>query len=107
MTMLRVATGTIWLLVVLIGRAMLHPAVAVPVQPSSAPTHARTTSVIVEEEFAPPGAMRTIDSDEPRFDLFGNEIDVAIADYRLDRRGTIYERHSPDTAVSKLGSPKT
>jgi hypothetical protein len=37
-----------------------------------------------------------------RRDLYGNEIDEAVGDYRIDERGEIYERHSPDTAVLKL-----
>ena len=54
--------------------------------------------------------MESRDSEEPpapRFDLFGNEIEEAVADYRVDQRGGIYERHAPDTAVPQLGSPKT
>jgi hypothetical protein len=44
---------------------------------------------------------------DPEVDLFGNEVEPAIADYRVDLRGTIYERHSPETAVARLGSPST
>jgi len=48
---------------------------------------------------------REQDVDEPKVDLFGNEVDDAVGDYRVDVRGDIYERHSPDTEVSRLGPP--
>jgi hypothetical protein len=41
----------------------------------------------------------------PRVDLYGNQIDNPIADYRIDRRGDVYERHSPDTEVTHLAAP--
>lgn len=40
-----------------------------------------------------------------RVDVYGNVIEPAIGDYRVDREGEIYERHAPDTEVTKLGSP--
>lgn len=46
-------------------------------------------------------------STEPRMDLYGNEISNAVGDYRVDRRGNLYERHAPDTAVLKVGPPRT
>jgi hypothetical protein len=42
----------------------------------------------------------------PRLDLNGNEIDDAVGDYRVDRRGELYERHAPDTALLRLGSAR-
>lgn len=39
---------------------------------------------------------------EPRVDVYGNEIDDAVSDYRIDPRGDVYESHSPDTEVSRL-----
>jgi hypothetical protein len=43
----------------------------------------------------------------PRVDLYGNEVENAIGDYRIDFDGEVYERHSPDTEVARLGSPST
>jgi hypothetical protein len=40
-----------------------------------------------------------------RLDLYGNEVEDAIGDYRLDRHGSIYERHSPETALAPLPAP--
>jgi hypothetical protein len=43
---------------------------------------------------------------EPRVDLNGNEVDAAVGDYRVDRRGEMYEKHAPDTALLHLGAPR-
>jgi hypothetical protein len=50
-------------------------------------------------------AQRNQDIEQPEIDLFGNEVDEAVGDYRVDIRGDIYERHSPDTEVSRLSPP--
>jgi hypothetical protein len=39
-------------------------------------------------------------------DLYGNEIDTAVAAYQIDAGGRIYEMHAPDTAVAKLLPPR-
>jgi hypothetical protein len=43
--------------------------------------------------------------DDSQVDVLGNEIENAVADYRIDRGGDVYERHSPETAIPKLRSP--
>jgi hypothetical protein len=44
-------------------------------------------------------------SDDP-LDFIGNEVRRAIARYKVDPTGELYEEHSPDTEVPRLGSPK-
>ena len=39
-------------------------------------------------------------------DLYGNEVTDAVAKYRLDDAGDLYEVHSPQTELPRLGSPK-
>jgi hypothetical protein len=39
-------------------------------------------------------------------DLTGNEVRPAIARYKVDPTGALYEEHSPDTELPRLGSPK-
>jgi hypothetical protein len=41
----------------------------------------------------------------PHVDLYGNEIEDALGDYRIDPRGDVYESHSPDTEVTHLSPP--
>jgi len=38
-------------------------------------------------------------------DRYGNRIEEAVGDYRVDPRGDIFERHSPATAVPRLPDP--
>jgi hypothetical protein len=40
-------------------------------------------------------------------DLYGNEINDAIATYTLDPAGSLYELHSPQTELPRLGAPKS
>ena len=40
-------------------------------------------------------------------DLFGNDVTDAVARYRFDATGSLYEVHSPQTEIPKLGSPKS
>ena len=40
-------------------------------------------------------------------DLFGNEITDAVAKYRFDATGSLYETHSPQTELPRLSSPKS
>jgi hypothetical protein len=40
------------------------------------------------------------------FDFKGNEVRPAVARFKVDPTGALYEEHSPETEVSRLGSPK-
>jgi hypothetical protein len=42
-----------------------------------------------------------------RLDIYGNEVDAAVSDYRIDPHGDLYESHAPDTALLKLSSPSS
>jgi hypothetical protein len=74
-----------------------------PLPPITIPA-AHTTAVTDSE----PRVLPTRDDDwaDPRVDLNGNEIDDAVGDYRVDRRGEMYERHAPDTALLRLTGPR-
>jgi hypothetical protein len=48
-----------------------------------------------------------VNDDAPMIDAYGNEVTDAVATYKLDSSGDVYEEHSPQTAVPRLGSPKT
>jgi len=39
-------------------------------------------------------------------DFNGNEVRQAIARYKIDPTGALYEEHSPDTELPRLGAPK-
>ncbi len=40
-------------------------------------------------------------------DLYGNEVSDAVAEYTLDPAGSLYELHSPQTELPRLGIPKS
>lgn len=47
------------------------------------------------------------ESDARAVDLYGNEVDEAVAEYKLDAGGGLYETHSPQTELPRLGAPKS
>jgi hypothetical protein len=47
------------------------------------------------------------DAPDGAVDLYGNEVIDAIATYSLDPAGSLYELHSPQTELPRLGSPKS
>jgi hypothetical protein len=40
-------------------------------------------------------------------DLYGNEVTDAVATYTFDQSGSLYELHSPQTELPRLGIPKS
>lgn len=63
--------------------------------------HEWNTTAILEPTIDDPG----LEAEPPRVDKFGNDVEAAMGDYRVDRRGEIFERHSPNTEVPHLASP--
>ncbi len=78
----------------LMGRASYdHRTAAAPV-----PESGRRRHIVV--------STPTLDGPSRQRDLRGNDIVRPVAKYRLDRRGTLYEVHSPGTQVPRLGAPQ-
>jgi hypothetical protein len=42
-----------------------------------------------------------------KIDLYGNEVTDAVAKYTVDAAGSLYELHSPQTELPRLGIPKS
>ncbi len=58
--------------------------------------------------YAQPGGPNAPGIDEESAtDLYGNDVTAAVARYKLDATGSLYEAHSPQTQLAKLGSPKS
>ena len=74
--------------------------------------HARQEPVVDHATFADT-VLHPADSDMPdddvqgTVDLFGNDVSDAVARYQFDATGSLYEVHSPQTEIPKLGSPKS
>lgn len=49
---------------------------------------------------------RDEDVDDP-VDLYGNEVTAAVAKYKLDESGALYELHSPQTELPQLTPPRS
>jgi len=47
------------------------------------------------------------DSNDAFTDLYGNEVNDALATYTFDQAGSLYELHSPQTELPRLGIPKS
>jgi hypothetical protein len=45
--------------------------------------------------------------DDGELDLYGNDVTDAVAKYKLDSDGSLYELHSPQTQIPRLGSAKS
>jgi hypothetical protein len=68
----------------------------------------RASAIASHDDISSPEAVdqERDDSDGP-VDLLGNEVTDAVATYKLDATGSLYETHSPQTELPRLGSPKS
>ena len=99
------AIGGLWLSSLFAGPAVWGPGVSSSIAATTAEITAQPLRGAGEILNAP--SVESNRSPEPQLDLLGNEIENAVADYRVDLGGDVYERHSPETAVPKLGSPSS
>lgn len=82
----------------------LHRADRAPVRPAKTAEFAQPSHTS-----AVPGTDPDLDRDaaDGAVDLLGNDVTDAVARYSLDATGSLYEVHSPQTEIPKLGSPKS
>ena len=77
-----------------------------PAASAAAPRLAREPVDMPRE--APPTDFDVMADDvDATIDLYGNDVSPAVATYSLDSLGSLYEVHSPQTELPRLGSPKT
>jgi hypothetical protein len=55
----------------------------------------------------PRGEFASDPNEEHATDVYGNEVTAAVATYEIDATGSLYELHSPQTQLPRLGSPKS
>jgi hypothetical protein len=55
----------------------------------------------------PLGPVEDEPNEDEMTDVYGNRVTPAVAAYQLDAAGTLYELHSPQTELPRLGSPKS
>ncbi len=93
-----------WVLAALAGHEMWTPGVSAV--PEARQTETTSISIPLVEDAAGEEATSTADPNtQPQFDVYGNQTDEAVGDYRVDPLGYLPEQHSPDTAILKLGPP--
>ena len=89
----------------MIGCARLAPELIAPVR-----SHVDARAVTPSSTEPPPPRVfeppREIE-DDGSLDLYGNDVTDAVAKYKLDSDGSLYELHSPQTQLPRLGSPKS
>ena len=66
-----------------------------------------TTSTSRDDSSSPEIADQEHDDSDGPVDLLGNEVTDAVAKYKFDSTGSLYETHSPQTELPRLGSPKS
>ena len=69
----------------------------------------RSVSAVLEPpaETLPFSAPAPSADTEGQLDLNGNDVTDAVATYRFGSDGSLYESHSPQTELPKLGPPKS
>ena len=80
------------------------------------PSHSNAAPLPIPLEAREPIALPRNAPDDPdpitddtdaMIDLYGNDVSPAVATYSFDALGSLYEVHSPQTELPRLGSPKT
>ena len=103
-----IAAGVALLLFVISGISFTIPVAAkAPMAPSLAAQQG-SDSIFVHPS-GPHSTPSLDDEDDPddgaQLDLQGDEVTAAVAKYRFDAQGNIYETHAPHTEVPHLGRP--
>jgi len=90
-----VSIGTRWILVI---TTLFTIVVCASAESVRAPLEPRTSLSSGERASLP---------DDQLFDFYGNEVSDAVARYKLDLTGSLYEEHSPETELPRLKPPKS
>lgn len=101
MSSLRLVGGTL-------GAALLLVGWGIWVETSLPTAHVETFSTLETAAVSAPLAGAAVDrrdGEGRQLDRYGNEVERAVSDYRIDYRGDVYERHSPQTAMPALAPP--
>jgi hypothetical protein len=87
----------------------ITPSLSAPFTPSLSAALAMSPSAPLAAVGARPTPNRRdrADAADGVVDLYGNEVTAAIAAYRLDASGGLYELHSPQTELPRLAAPKS
>jgi hypothetical protein len=104
-----VRIGLVALVPPLLGSALYTPQLARELQAEALMGDASSelTSIVSREDMFSPELREEHDDSDGPVDLLGNEVADAVAKYKFDATGSLYETHSPQTELPRLGSPKS
>jgi hypothetical protein len=91
----------------LVAAVFVTPQLVTPTYAEQAATSESQPAAIMDFLFAPQPDSSGDESDDGATDVYGNEVTVAVAKYRLDATGAQYELHSPQTELPRLAPPKS
>ena len=113
----RVALRGVWaaLVPIMIGCARVAPELIAPqhhisaARPATNSTAPSGNLLPSSTEPVPPRSFTSAreHEDDNETDLYGNDVSDAVAKYKLDSDGSLYELHSPQTQLPRLAPPKT
>src|SRR5215510_5151750 len=75
-----------------------------PVQPAAEAVDSAASTDLFDIPLDP---VEGESNEDEATDVFGNRVTPAVATYQLDAAGSLYELHSPQTQLPRLGSPKS
>jgi hypothetical protein len=104
-----IGAGVALLLFVVAGLSLTSAPTPLRAQPITLDVHQGTGSVFAHPTSPDAGLPAVGLDDDPdegaQLDLQGDEVTPAVATYKFDAQGNIYETHAPHTEVPHLGSP--
>ena len=72
-----------------------------------ATTSSPQAAAVIDFPTDPHGDRGGVLTEDEVTDVYGNEVTAAVATYRVDATGILYELHSPQTELPRLASPKS
>lgn len=99
--------GLLALVPLLVGAVFVTPQLVTPTYAEPAEIAEPQSASIMEFLSSPPTDSSPDQRDDGATDVYGNEVDVAVAKYRFDTTGAQYELHSPQTELPRLAPPKS
>ena len=87
--------------------ALLTPQLVNATHPVHSAAEDVESAATIDRFGIPPGPVEGEPNADEATDVYGNRLSPAVATYQLDAAGTLYELHSPQTQLPRLGSPKS
>jgi hypothetical protein len=87
--------------------ALLTPQLVTATHPVASPVEDLESAATIDPFSVSHDAIEGETNGDEATDVYGNRVTAAVATYQLDATGTLYELHSPQTQLPRLGPPKS